>query len=47
MSTSPEDRIVTLLSQWLAFHLGNDELRLRIEEVGVEGLGPGQAKAVT
>ena len=46
MSTSPEDRIVLLLSQWLAFHRTNDELRLGIEEAGVEGLRPEQAEAV-
>ena len=46
MSTNPEDRIVTLLSEWLAFHRGNDELRLGIEEAGVDGLAQEQAEAV-
>ncbi len=50
MSTSPEpradDRLVTLLSHWLTRRLGNDELRLAVEEVGVAELAPGQREAV-
>lgn len=46
MSTSPENQIITLLSEWLAFHRDNDELRLGIEKVGVDGLEPEQAEAV-
>ncbi len=29
---SPEDEIVSALSHWLAFHLGNDELRARLSD---------------
>ena len=55
MSTNPEttrasrradDRIVTALSQWLARHLDEAELRRRVEAVGVADLSPDQAKAV-
>jgi hypothetical protein len=52
MSTSPrntppaEDEIVGLLSRWLAFQLGNDELRTRLEATGTDGLEPEQARAV-
>jgi hypothetical protein len=54
MSTSPEparqlrpdDEIVSALSHWLAFHLGNAELRARLEAIGTDGLGPEQAEAV-
>jgi hypothetical protein len=52
MSTSPDtahradDRIVTVLSQWLARHVGDDELRREIESIGTDGLSPEQAQAV-
>jgi hypothetical protein len=46
MSTSPDDRIVTLLSQWLVGTLGNDELRKAIEGVDADELAPGQRDAV-
>ena len=54
MSTSPdripsaraEDRIVTLLSQWLARHVSDDALRAELEGVGRAELAPGQAEAV-
>jgi hypothetical protein len=52
MSTSPEpiaradDRIVTLLSQWLVGTLGNDELRNAVEGIGTGELAPGQRTAV-
>jgi hypothetical protein len=42
----PEDEIVSALSHWLAFHLGNDELRTRLRTIGVSGLEPDQAEAV-
>jgi hypothetical protein len=53
MSTSPDstertdDRIVTLLSQWLVGTLGNDELRKEIEAVDTDELAPGARAAVT
>jgi hypothetical protein len=52
MSTSPErassteDEIVSALSHWLAFHLGNAELRARLDELGTDGLSPDQAAAL-
>jgi hypothetical protein len=52
MSTSPktahraDDRIVTLLSQWLARHLGDEELRRGVEAIGTDELSAGQAEAV-
>lgn len=54
MSTSPEpartfrseDEIVSALSHWLAFHIGNDELRARLLAIGTEGLSSAQAEAV-
>jgi DNA-binding IclR family transcriptional regulator len=52
MSTSPdvsertEDRLIAVISKWLGRHLGNEELRRRIQESGKEGLTPGQIEAV-
>ena len=40
------DRIVTALSQWLARHIGEGELRGRIQEIGTGELSPAQAQAV-
>ena len=45
-SDRPDDQIVSLLSRWLARHLGNDELRREIEAVDREYLAPDQARAV-
>lgn len=41
-----DDRIVTLLSQWLVGTLGNDELRREVETVDGEELAPGQRRAL-
>jgi hypothetical protein len=54
MSTSPDtrpahradDQIVTALSQWLARHVSDEELRRRVEAVGTAELSPAQAEAV-
>ena len=52
MSTSPdtssrgEDRIVNLLSRWLAGHAGRDELGTELGRIGTDGLSPDQAEAV-
>ena len=50
MSTSPdartEDRLITLISRWLAGHIGNAELQRGIEETGSHGLGPDQLAAL-
>ena len=43
---SPEDRIVGLLSQWLARHIDNTELRTGVESAGREGLSADQAEAL-
>jgi hypothetical protein len=43
---SPEDEIVSALSHWLAFHLGNHELRARLLDLGTEGLSLEQTEAV-
>ena len=53
MSTSPEpirhssadDEIVSALSHWLAFHLGNAELLAELRAIGTEDLAPAQAEA--
>jgi hypothetical protein len=58
MSTSPktgtgtgtahraDDRIVTVLSQWLARHVSDAELRSRVEAIGTDELSATQAEAV-
>ena len=46
MSTNPEDRLVTLLSHWLARHVSDDELLLALEQAEMSALAPGQAEAV-
>lgn len=55
MSTSPEpqptpaaveNEIVSALSHWLAYHLGNGELLVRLRAIGTDGLEPGPADAV-
>jgi hypothetical protein len=42
----PDDEIVSALSHWLAFHLGNAELRARLEAIGTDALSTEQAEAV-
>jgi len=52
MSTSPEsaakpdDETVSVLSHWLAYHIGNEELRVRLQAIGTEGFSAGAAEAV-
>ena len=52
MSTSPrtghraDDQIVTVLSQWLARHVGDEELRRQVEAIGTDDLSQEQAEAV-
>ena len=52
MSTSPErtrnpeDRMISLLSHWLAGHLDNTALRREIEKIGTGDLGSGEVEAV-
>jgi hypothetical protein len=43
---SPEDRLVGLLSRWLAGHLDNDQLRAAIADVGRDGLSADQSDAL-
>jgi hypothetical protein len=42
----PEDDVVSALSHWLAFHLGNDQLRARLRSIDTSGLDPAQTEAV-
>ena len=51
MSTSREtaradDRLVTVISRWLARHVDDAELRRSIEAIGRDDLAPEQAEAV-
>ena len=54
MSTSPEparvprseDEVVSALSHWLAFHLGNAELLDRLRTIGKDDLSAEQTAAV-
>jgi hypothetical protein len=46
MSMRPDDQLVTLISRWLARHVSDEELRARVDELGVDGLGPEQRGAV-
>jgi hypothetical protein len=51
MSTSPDtaradDRVVSLLSHWLARHTSTAELRRELERIGTAELAPAQAEAV-
>lgn len=49
MSTSPDrtdDRIVSLLSHWLARHVQDDDLARELEGVRHDSLSPDQAEAV-
>jgi hypothetical protein len=45
-SVRPGDEIVTLLSEWLAFHVSNPELRQRLLGIGTDGLSPEQTEAI-
>jgi hypothetical protein len=46
MSTSPDARVVNVLSHWLARHVDDDELRAELAAVDTSGLGPDQREAV-
>jgi hypothetical protein len=46
MSTNPEDRLVNTLSQWLARHVDDDELRREVEAFDMSELSAEQAEAV-
>ena len=44
MSISSEDRLVNLMSHWLARHAGDEQLRAELDRT--DGLSPEQAEAV-
>jgi hypothetical protein len=46
MSTSPENHLVNVLSQWLARHVDNKELLRELEAIDTSALSPTQAEAV-
>ena len=46
MSTSPDDRLVTAISRWLARHADDAALLRAIGEVDASGLSSEQAEAV-
>ena len=45
-SERTDDRLVNLLSHWLARHVGDEELRRGVEEVDTAELAPLQTEAV-
>jgi hypothetical protein len=46
MSTRPDDDLVTLLSQWLARHVDDDELRAGVSAFDADGLSEPQRQAL-
>ena len=46
MSTNPEDRLVNVLSQWLAGHVDDDELKRELDDVDTSSLGTEQRQAL-
>jgi hypothetical protein len=46
MSTRPDDELVTVISRWLARHVGDEELRARLDEARLDELGADQRDAV-
>ena len=51
MSTNPEpasaeDRLISVLSRWLARDIPNEQLRRQLDEIGTGGLAPGETEAV-
>jgi hypothetical protein len=46
MSTSPENHLVNVLSQWLARHVDNKALLRELEAIDTSALSPTQAEAV-
>ena len=44
MSISSEDRLVNLMSHWLARHAGDEQLRAELDDA--DGLSPEQSDAV-
>jgi hypothetical protein len=46
MSTSPDARLVNVLSHWLARHASNEELHAELAATDTSALGPDQREAV-
>jgi hypothetical protein len=46
MSTNPEDRLVNVLSQWLARHVDDEELRAEVNAVDPARLSDQQRRAL-
>jgi hypothetical protein len=46
MSTNPEDRLVNALSQWLARHVDDDELKREVEAADTSKLSADQREAL-
>jgi hypothetical protein len=46
MSTSPDARLVNVLSHWLARHADNEELHAELAAADTSALGPDQREAV-
>jgi hypothetical protein len=46
MSTNPEDRLVNVLSHWLAGHVDDDELKRELDNVDTSSLGTEQRQAL-
>ena len=46
MSTNPEDRLVNVLSHWLAGHVDDDELKRELDDVDTSSLGTEQRQAL-
>jgi hypothetical protein len=46
MSTNPEDQLVNVLSQWLARHVDNEELRAELAHADTTVLGDETREAV-
>jgi hypothetical protein len=46
MSTSPDARLVNVLSHWLARHADNQELHAELTAADTSALGPDQREAV-
>jgi hypothetical protein len=45
-SSRPEDRVISLLSHWLARHLDTSALVAKLGEIDLSGLSPGEIEVV-
>jgi hypothetical protein len=46
MPTRPDDELVNAISRWLAGHVGDDELRARVDATPLEALEHEQRRAL-